>query len=89
MNKVTTLPKTKKFEWIGKLGDLVGTNYRDEKSAFIGECGLEDKNTLYLVTYACVSIAGKPDISWSHNRCDIRVIRFVDVNISVVERDDR
>ncbi len=87
MNTVTPIPLKSKFRWTGEVGDLIGDNFDSEKTAFIGSCGAGEE-TLYLVTYECVSIARCPQSTWESSICTVEVIRFVDVNISIVERKD-
>ena len=86
MNTVKPLPLRKQFAWTGQVKDLIEDNFKDEKSAFIGTAGTGDDETLYLVTYDCVSQANSPCHTWSALGCSVKVIRFVDVNISIVER---
>ncbi len=86
MNTVKPLPLRKQFAWTGQVGDLIENNFDDEKSAFIGTAGTGDNETLYLVTYECVSQANSPCHTWSTPGCNVEVIRFVDVNISIVKR---
>ncbi len=87
MNTVTPIEQKKKWVWTGQIGDLIGGNFKNVKSAFIGTCGAGEDDTLYLVTYECISVAGEPGTTWKAMGCSVEVIRFVDVNISVVERD--
>ena len=89
MNTVTPRPLQKKFEWTGKADDLIGTNFGSRRTAFIGHCGAGEEESLYLVTYKCISYASAPWLTWNGPNCDVKVIRFVDVNISVVEREER
>ncbi|KKK88615.1 hypothetical protein LCGC14_2741370 [marine sediment metagenome] len=88
MNTVKPLTLRKKFAWTGRLGNLIGTHFKDKKSAFIGTVGFGDDETLYLVTYACISQANTPCHTWSALGCSVKVIRFVDVDISIVEREE-
>ena len=87
MNTVTPRPPQKKFRGTGKVGDLIGVNFDPGKTAFIGRCEEGEEGSLYLVTYTCISLAGKPMSTWMEVNSAIEVIRFVDVNISVVERN--
>ncbi len=87
MNTVTPIPVRSEFRWTGELGDLIGDNFDSGKTAFIGSCGAGEE-TLYLITYECVSMARCPQSTWEMSECDVRVIRFVDVNISIVERKE-
>ena len=86
---MTPIPPAKKFVWTGQIRDLIGDNFKNEKSAFIGTCGCGDDETLYLITYECISQASNPRSTWDALSCSVEVIRFVDVNISIVEREDR
>ena len=88
MNTVTKIPELKKYVWTGKIKDLIGGRFQTSKTAYIGNCGCED-DRLFLINYDCITVAEDPDQTWSSNDCDVEVIRFVDVNISVVERNDR
>ncbi len=88
MNIVTPILPVSKFRWTGKIEDLIGGNFKEKRSAFFGSCGAGEE-ALYLITYKAISLAGKPGSTWDYNSCDVEVIRFVDVNISVVERKDR
>ncbi len=86
MNRV--IDNKKKFEWTGQLKDLIGTNYKEEKSAFIGTIG-DRKNILFLVNYDCILVADEPNATWDCKGCDVEVIRFVDVDITIIERDEK
>ncbi len=88
MNIVAPRPPQKKFEWTGKADDLTGTKFDSRKTAFIGHCGAGEEESLYLVTYDCISYASTPQLTWNGANCDVAVIRFVDVNISVIEREE-
>ncbi len=89
MNTVKPLHLKKKFVWTGQVKDLIEDNFKNKKSAFIGTTGTGDDETLYLVTYDCVSQANSPCHTWSAFGCSVKVIRFVDVDISIVERKKR
>ena len=88
MNIVAPRPPQKKFRWVGKADDLIGCNFCSGRTAFIGHCGVGEEESLYLVTYACISYAGNPRLTWDGANCDVEVIRFVDVIISVVEGEE-
>ena len=89
MNIVAPRPLQKKFRWTGKADDLTGINFDSRKTAFVGHCGSGEEESLYLVTYNCISYASNPRLTWNGPNCGVKVIRFVDVNISVVEREER
>lgn len=85
MNTVTLTPlKKKKYVWTGVLKDLIGSSFRNYKSAFMGTCGVETEEKLFLVTYDCVSLADTPGRTWDFDRCNVQVVRFVDVNITII-----
>lgn len=86
MNKVTLIKQRSHYFWTGQIENLIGEHFKDDKSAFIGMCGTGDDDTLYLVTYLGISQASAPGSTWKTKGCSVKVIRFVDVNISVVER---
>ncbi len=69
------------------LSKLCGVNFSDNTSAFVGTVGSGDWG-LYLITYQGISKADDPSITFKHPEARIKVDRFVDVNITVVERDD-
>ncbi len=85
MNFIMT--DTKKQHRVFRLSDLCGDNFSDETSAFIGTVG-KGEHGLYLVTWQGVSKADDPTVTFSFGDVPIEVKRFVDVNITVVERDD-
>ena len=88
MNIVAPRPPQNKSRWVGKSEDLTGINFDSGRTAFIGHCGSGEEESLYLVTYSCISCASNPRLTWNGAGCDVKVIRFVDVNISVVEREE-
>ena len=88
MNTIAKGPKQKTYTWTGKLKNLTGTNLIPSRTAFIGNCGIET-DRLFLINYDCITVAENPDQTWSCGSCEVKVVRFVDVSISVVERDDR
>ncbi len=83
MNTITKTPEQKKHIWTGKLKDLIGVNFRTSRTAFIGTCGTEE-DRLFLINYDCIAVAEEPDQTWSCDNCNVEVIRFVDVNITVI-----
>ncbi len=89
MNTVQASPKKREFEWTGKPKDLTGGYFRESRTAFIGKCGAGDDEELYLVTYDCIVKAKEPKVTWAYKGCEVKVTRFVDVNIIVVERKKR
>ncbi len=66
---------------------LCGDNFDRKRSAFIGTAGFGDFG-LYLVTYQGITKAGNANETYNGRGCDITIDRFVDVNISIVERND-
>ena len=84
MNTVTLAPPKKKYVWEGKSKDLIGKYFTILRSAFIGRCGDGSKEELFLVAYCGIVQADNPESTWSFGTCDVKVIRFVDVNITVV-----
>ncbi len=85
MNSITS--ETKRQHMAFRLSDLCGDNFSDDTSAFIGTVGVGEQG-LYLVTYHGISKADDPSLTWDMTSTDVEVDRFVDVNITVVERDD-
>ncbi len=85
MNSIT--PEIKRQHMTFCLSDLCGDGFSDDTSAFIGTVGSGEWG-LYLITWQGVSKANDPSITFKHPEARIEVDRFVDVNITVVERDD-
>lgn len=83
MNTVTKVPPKSKYVWTGNANDLIGDNFENVKSAFFGDIGSE-YNQLFLVSYGCIIKANRPDYTWLGSTCNVKVIRFVDVNITVI-----
>ena len=69
------------------LSELTKNNYSDERNAFIGRVGDDDVDNLFIVTYDRISIAESPEETWDNPKCDFTVKRFVDLKITVVEKD--
>ena len=84
MNTVTLAPPKKKYVWEGKSKDLTGMYFTILRSAFIGMCGHGSKEELFLVSHCSIVQADNPKSTWSFGTCDVKVIRFVDVNITVI-----
>ena len=85
MNSIT--PETKRQHMTFRLSDLCGDNFSDDTSAFVGTVanGIQG---LYLITYQGISSAANPIATYRVENVSIEVDRFVDVNITIVERDD-
>ena len=83
MNTVTPLKQKSQYVWTGQLGDLIGRNFKNVKSAFVGTCGFGEESLL-LITYDCIVKADSPGKTWNSGICNVKVIRFVDVNITVI-----
>jgi hypothetical protein len=84
MNKVKNVSGSGPITWTVR--DLIGDSYSQERTAFIGQCGNGDKNTLYLIIYTGVVLASNPFHLWESKGCDCYVDRFVDVEITAIER---
>ena len=84
MNTVTSAPPKKKYVWEGSGKDLIGDCFTIHRSAFIGICGHGSKEELFLVSYCGIIQADSPKSTWSLGTCDVKVIRFVDVNITII-----
>ena len=85
MNTVTLAPpKKKKYVWEGPGKDLIGDYFTAHKSAFIGICGNGSEEKLFLVSYCGIIQADSPKSTWSFGPWDVKVIRFVDVNITII-----
>ena len=87
MNTATGIPLKPKYVWTGTVGDLIDNNFDNCKTAFIGRCGTEE-DKLFLINYNCVTQADRPESTWEGKGCTVAVIRFIDVTISIVERDE-
>ncbi len=82
-----TMTDTKRQHKVFDLSELCGTNFRGDRSAFIGTVAHGNRG-LYLITYHGVSKANDPSSTWCHPKVSIEVDRFIDINITIVERDD-
>ncbi len=82
-----TMTDTKKQHKVFDSSELCGTNFRGDRSAFIGVVALGNPG-LYLITYQGVSKANDPSSTWARSSVRVEVDRFVDINITIVERDD-
>lgn len=73
-----------------KLKDLIGGNLDSEgKTAFMGHCcDPHNEDALHLITYSSIVKAKNPQQTWSVHDSYIYVLRFVDVEIKVVECGD-
>ncbi len=87
MNTVAKVSLKPKYVWTGNAGDLIGTNFENVKSAFFGNIGSEH-DQLFLVCYGCIIKANCPEYTWISSTCNVEVIRFVDVNITVIGDSD-
>ena len=87
MNRVTSRVKRNETEKM-VANDLLGYNFCSSRSAFVGNVGT-GKFGLYLVTYMRVVEANDPSNTYQGEFCHISVDRFVDVDISIVEREDK
>lgn len=56
------------------------------ETAFIGKCGDGPDSALYFISYEHVTLASEPYHTWSSMHCSLRIDRFVDVEITVVEK---
>ena len=83
MNIISKIPNQKKRRGTGDLKDLIRKNFNNSRTAFIGKCGTKDEG-LFLITYECIVLAEDPSQTWNCDGCEIKVIRFVDVNITVI-----
>ena len=57
-----------------------------KETAFIGCVGFGPKHSLYLIAYNGIVLAGSPDTTWTGSPA-ITVDRFVDVEITVIEKE--
>ena len=85
MNSIT--PETKRQQMTFRLSNLCGDDFSDDTSAFIGTVGRGEQG-LYLITRQGISKADDPSVTFKHPEARIEVDRFVDINITIVERDD-
>ena len=69
-----------------QLSNLCGTNFRKSRTAFIGK--MRGYHTgLYLIHFEGIIKAEEPNQTWELTGATVLVDRFVDVNISIVERE--
>lgn len=83
MNTITLMPPVSKYEWTGKIGDLIRGAFKSSRSAFIGNIG-DNIDELFLVSYEGIMLADTPNSTWNSKGDSIYVTRFVDVNITVI-----
>ena len=85
MNRVKDFEKPEtKHEY--KLGDLILENGGTE-TAFIGCCGFGPDKSLYIITNNQIVLAKDSEEVWYGGSCDVTVDRFVDIEISVIEKE--
>ena len=68
------------------INGLCGNNFETSATAFVGACGNGPENSLYLITYDNIFLAGDPRHSWSGRGCTVRVDTFVDIEITIKEK---
>ena len=65
----------------GKLKDFIGNNYTVSHSAFIGQCGVGPRDSLYLIVGNCICLANDPSAVWFSEDCSVSIRRWVDIEI--------
>lgn len=67
------------------IDELCKKNFKDDKSAFIGR--IESNETgLHLIHWGGIIRADNPQITWEPCGAKVRVIKFVDIDITARER---
>ena len=84
MNSVVMNREKSAMKWT--VPELTRDNFSADRSAFLGTAGY-GKYGLYLITHTGLVKADNPYTTFSHPRCRVSVDRFVDVIITVKERD--
>lgn len=69
-----------------KLSELCGDNFDNGRSAFLGTPGFGQYG-LWLVSFNGLVLARDPSATHTSPNCTVSIDRFVDVNISIVERE--
>ncbi len=87
MNFINSETKKKLNQVEVKAGDIIGDNFDQRHTAFIGRVFGKREDHLYLVTYSNITTANNPKSTYNHET-KFLITKWVDIEITILERDN-